>query len=95
MATESIMSAMPLARTITTVAETDGLVLARVEGAGPWQALRMLRTAMRGLRADGWSPESLFLVALGPDGRMLSAGDPAVAVLVLGYRLDGGSNSTA
>jgi hypothetical protein len=78
---------MNLARTRLSVAEADGLVLAAVDEAGPWQAVRVLRTAMQGLRADGWSPEGLFLTALDRDGRILPARDPHVAVFLLGYRL--------
>jgi hypothetical protein len=79
--------AMNLARTRLSVAEADGLVLAAVDEAGPWQAVRVLRTAMQGLRADGWAPEGLFLTALDRDGRILPARDPDVAVFLLGYRL--------
>ncbi|MGH2681924.1 MAG: hypothetical protein ACRDIX_01665 [Actinomycetota bacterium] len=78
---------MNLARTRLTLAEADGLVLAPVDEAGPWQAVRVLRAAMQTLRADGWSPEGLFLTALDRDGRLLPARDPNAAVLILGYRL--------
>jgi hypothetical protein len=49
---------------------------------------------MRGLRADGWTPEGVFLVALDRDGRMLPARDPDVAVFILGYRLCETTNLT-
>jgi hypothetical protein len=78
---------MTFARTLESIEATDGLVLAPVEEAGPWQAVRVLRTAMQGLRSDGWSPEGVFLAALDRDGRLLPAHDPNVAVLILGYRL--------
>lgn len=78
---------MTVARTLESIEQADGLVLAAVGQAGPWQAVRVLRTAMQGLRADGWSPEGVFLVALDRDGRILPARDPDVAVLILGYRL--------
>lgn len=85
---------MNVARARPSIEEADGLALAPVDEAGPWQAVRVLRTAMRTFRADGWSPESLFLVALGRDGRMLPAGDRDVAVLILGYRLNGARQAT-
>ena len=86
---------MTPARTLESIQETDGLILAAVDEAGPWQAVRVLRTAMKGLRADGWSPRGVFLAALDHDGRMLSARDPGVAVLILGYRLSEGPDLTA
>lgn len=86
--------AMTFVRTLESIEAADGLVLAPVDEAGPWQAVRVLRTAMQGLRADGWSPESVFLAALDDDGRMLPAHDAAVAVLILGYRLSGSSGLT-
>ncbi|HEV8571896.1 MAG TPA: hypothetical protein VGR49_02460 [Actinomycetota bacterium] len=78
---------MTFAHTLESIEQTDGLILAAVGEAGPWQAVRVLRTAMQGLRADGWSPEGLFFAALDHDGRMLPARDPDVAVFILGYRL--------
>src|SRR5918996_5545403 len=53
--------AMTFARTFESIEAAQGLILAPVDGAGPWQAVRELRTAMQGLRADGWSPEGVFL----------------------------------
>jgi hypothetical protein len=85
---------MTFARTLESIEQADGLVLAAVDEAGPWQAVRVLRTAMRGLRADGWTPEGVFLVALDRDGRMLPARDPDVAVFILGYRLCETTNLT-
>jgi hypothetical protein len=79
---------MTFARALECIEQADGLVLTVVDEAGPWQAVRRLRTAMRDLRTDGSAPEGLFLAALNRDGRMLPAHDPDVAVLVLGYRLD-------
>ena len=78
---------MTFARTLESIEATDGLVLAPVDEAGPWQAVRVLRTAMQGLRSDGWSPEGVFLAALDRDGRLLLARNPNVALLILGYRL--------
>jgi hypothetical protein len=86
---------MTFARTLESIQETDGLVLAAVDEAGPWHAVRVLRTAMQGLRADGWSPEGVFLAALDHEGRMLPAGDRCVAVLILGYRLGESRGLTA
>jgi hypothetical protein len=78
---------MALARTLESIQAPDGLVLATVDEAGPWHAIRLLRTAMKSLRADGWSPEGVFLVAMDRDGRMLPAVDPSVTLFVFGYRL--------
>jgi hypothetical protein len=78
---------MTMARTLESIEQADGLVLAAVDDAGPWQAVRVLRTAMQGLRADGWSPKGVFLMALDRDGRILPARDPNVALFILGYRL--------
>ena len=78
---------MTFARTIESIEAAHGLVLAPVDEAGPWQAVRVLRTAMQELRADGWSPEGVFLAALDRDGRLLPARDPNAALLILGYRL--------
>jgi hypothetical protein len=86
---------MTFARTLESIEAADGLVLAMVDEAGPWQAVRVLRMAMQGLRADGWSPEGVFLAALDHDGRMLPARDPNVAVLILGYRLGESRDLTA
>jgi hypothetical protein len=86
---------MTFARTLESIEQADGLVLAAVEEAGPWQAVRLLRTAMQGLRADGWAPAGVFLVALDRDGRMLPARDPDVAVFILGYRLRAAADATA
>jgi hypothetical protein len=86
---------MTFARTLESIEAADGLVLAPVEEAGPWQAVRVLRTAMQGLRADGRSPEGVFLTALDHDGRMLPAHDRNIAVLILGYRLGKSRDLTA
>jgi hypothetical protein len=85
---------MTFARTLESIEAAHGLVLAPVDEAGPWQAVRVLRTAMQGLRADGWSPEGVFLTALDNDGRLLPAHDANAALLILGYRLSGSRGTT-
>jgi hypothetical protein len=86
---------MTYARMLESIESAHGLVLAPVDEAGPWQAVRVLRTAMQELRSDGWSPEGVFLTALDRDGRLLPARDPNVALLILGYRLSVDRGATA
>lgn len=65
----------------------DGIVLAPLEGRGPWSALGVLRRAMRDLRQRGATPEVSYVFAVADDGRIVpSRGDEAV-VLVMAFRL--------
>jgi hypothetical protein len=65
----------------------DGVVLAPIPGRGSWQALGVLRGAMRDLRRRGMSPQVSYVFAVADDGRIVpSHGDEAVA-LVMAFRL--------
>lgn len=64
-----------------------GVLMAPVDGQGTWAVLKDLREKLRALRSDG-SPQVIFIDALDGEGRAVGARDPAVAALVLGYRLD-------
>ena len=65
----------------------DGVVLAPLEGRGPWPALGVLRTTMRDLRRRGMSPKVSYVFAVAEDGRIVpTRGDEAV-VLVMAFRL--------